>query len=137
MKLVKRGVALLEQEIANARVQLILLSTLVLWGEDRSALLDYIAYQTLEPCTAEQYAEHLAATRAEDLPVELAADAVIEARGLWDEVPDQAPEVQSRRYEAEVRPIRRELQTLVASGTLAGRGRPVQGVSRDRRRSQP
>lgn len=127
MRGVARGVGayslVLEQEIANARLQLILLSTLVLWGEDRSVLLDYLAYHTLEPCTAEQYAEHLAATRAEDRPVEVAADAVIDARGTWQEMPDEAPEVQSRRYEAEARPIRRELQALVASGTLAGRGR--------------
>ena len=50
----------LEQEVAHARTQLLLVSVLAMWGFDHSELVTYIAFQTNEPCTQDEFDQHLA-----------------------------------------------------------------------------
>lgn len=111
------------QEVAHARTQLLLLSALAMWGTDRSALLDYIAFNTNQPCTQAEFDEHLAEARAEDLSLDDAVDAVIEARGLSAAVAAGNPATEHRRFRQVSRPIEAELRALVANKALVGGGR--------------
>ena len=100
-----------------------MLSLLVMWGEDRAELLHYIACDTDEPCSAEEFARHLAEARAEYLEVELAADEVVETRGAFVEDPAADEAVELERYQKLAHAAEEELRQLVKQGRLPARGR--------------
>lgn len=116
-------ILLLEQDVRALELRMALLSVLLLWAADREHFIGYIKYMTPEPCGAEEYAAHLTAARADHVPVELAADDLINARGTWDERPDEAPDAALVRFLPLARAAEAELRSLAKQGTLPSRGR--------------
>lgn len=116
-------ILMLEQDVRGLHAQLLLLSVLVLWAADREGFIGYIKYTTPEPCSTEEYAAHLAAARANYVPVELAADDLIAARGAWDGRTYEQPDEALERFLPFAREAEAELRALAKRGTLPSRGR--------------
>jgi hypothetical protein len=111
----------LREELGHVRTQLALLQVLCAWGNDRAELLDYIQAQTDEPCTQHEFDQHLLEARTNFLPINVAVDAVLDARALRVEEADDpdAEETVARSG----REVEAELRVLVADKRLVGRGR--------------
>jgi hypothetical protein len=116
-------ILVLAEEIAHSNTKAVLLGVLCSWGYDRSEFVNYIGWQTDEPCTQEELDQHVAEARTESLPLDSVVDAVIEARDLWTDEPDEAPIAQAARFKRLTKPIEAEIRQLVVQGRLDGRGR--------------
>ncbi len=115
--------AMIEQDVTNLQLRFTLLATLSQWATDRAALADYIALHAGEPCTAGEFADHVVAARADYLGVELAADAVIEARGLCTDAASTNRSQHERNFARIAKDTEAELRQLVQDGVLTARGR--------------